>query len=171
MKKSRKEFIIEAHKAACSEWKTKIEKEFPKLFKKEGLQIGKWYKSKRTSCIAFVQEVYSKDFKAYGFDDEMRWTDSCKMWTNDFSSWELATEEEVFDALKKESIKRGIWNVPIIYPDGRTTYLDDLTIYFDLENNWLRSKYGIVFENGVFATSIKSITKEEAEKQLGVKII
>lgn len=35
MKKSRKKFIKEAHEHACSEWKDKIEKEFPKLFTKE----------------------------------------------------------------------------------------------------------------------------------------
>ena len=29
-----KGFIIEAHKAACSEWKQKLEKEFPKVFEK-----------------------------------------------------------------------------------------------------------------------------------------
>lgn len=34
MKKSREEFIIEAHDAACSEWKKRIETEFPKLFEK-----------------------------------------------------------------------------------------------------------------------------------------
>ena len=44
MKQSRKEFIKKAHSAACSKWKTNIEKEFPELFKKDGLEIGKWYK-------------------------------------------------------------------------------------------------------------------------------
>jgi hypothetical protein len=43
MKKSRIEFIKEGHAAACSEWKAKIEKEFPKLFVKEELEVGKWY--------------------------------------------------------------------------------------------------------------------------------
>ena len=37
MKESRKEFIKKAHSAACSEWKENIEKEFPKLFKKDAL--------------------------------------------------------------------------------------------------------------------------------------
>lgn len=32
MKKSRVEFIKEAHAQACSEWKKKIEDEFPKIF-------------------------------------------------------------------------------------------------------------------------------------------
>jgi len=44
MKESRKDFIKKAHKNACSEWKTNIEKEFPKLFKKDALVVGKWYK-------------------------------------------------------------------------------------------------------------------------------
>lgn len=30
-----KEFILEAHKVACNLWKSKIEKEFPKLFPKK----------------------------------------------------------------------------------------------------------------------------------------
>jgi hypothetical protein len=37
MKKSRKDFIKKAHENACSEWKTNIEKEFPKLFKEDAL--------------------------------------------------------------------------------------------------------------------------------------
>ena len=43
MKESRKEFIKKAHSAACSEWKTNIEKEFPKLFKEDALEVGRWY--------------------------------------------------------------------------------------------------------------------------------
>ena len=47
MKTTRKEFIKRAHQSACSEWKEQIEKEFPKLFKKDELVVGKWYKHKR----------------------------------------------------------------------------------------------------------------------------
>ena len=46
MKQSRKDFIKKVHKNACSEWKTKIEKEFPKLFKEEALaEARKRYKN------------------------------------------------------------------------------------------------------------------------------
>ncbi len=34
-----KEFVLEAHKSACGEWKGRIEKEFPELFKTE-LEVG-----------------------------------------------------------------------------------------------------------------------------------
>lgn len=36
-------FIREAHKAACSEWKKKIEKKFPKLFKDKLYEFGDSY--------------------------------------------------------------------------------------------------------------------------------
>jgi len=34
-----KEFVLEAHKAACSDWKKRIEKELPELFTK---RVKRW---------------------------------------------------------------------------------------------------------------------------------
>ena len=41
--KVRKEFIMQAHEAACSEWKKNIEKELPELFPAIKFEVGKWY--------------------------------------------------------------------------------------------------------------------------------
>ena len=66
MKESRKEFIKKAHSAACSEWKENIEKEFPKLFKKEVLtEARKRYKngdvfiSAYSGCELIIQNIDS----------------------------------------------------------------------------------------------------------------
>jgi len=40
MKQSRIQFIKDGHAAACSEWKERIEKEFPKLFVKEQYKMN-----------------------------------------------------------------------------------------------------------------------------------
>ena len=70
MKESRKEFIKKAHSAACSEWKENIEKEFPKLFKKE--EINGWYKDKKEKgwCV-FLENGIMK----HGFDGNGDWFD------------------------------------------------------------------------------------------------
>lgn len=45
-----KEFILEAHKVACSEWKEKLEKKFPDIFD-DGLAIPK-NKIKKAEIVA-----------------------------------------------------------------------------------------------------------------------
>ncbi len=66
-----KEFILEAHKAACEGWKTKIEKKFPSLFKEESV-IGKRYlpndnsyaiclENGECSCVVLSGGIYNKE--------------------------------------------------------------------------------------------------------------
>ncbi len=50
MKQKRKDFIIAAHGAACTNWKEDIEKEFPKLFQKTW-SIGQIFRLKNGSGI------------------------------------------------------------------------------------------------------------------------
>ena len=60
MKKGRKDFIKKAHENACSEWKTKIEKEFPKLFKEGVLaEARKRYKDGDVYKSAFSGSSYT----------------------------------------------------------------------------------------------------------------
>jgi len=97
-----KEFILEAHKSACNEWKLKIEKECPELFETK-LEVGKWYRYKGfKDFLTFVKEDNSR----FGFDILGKWFDYGEKVHNTFG-YILATEEEVKEALIKEAKKRG----------------------------------------------------------------
>lgn len=100
----RKEFVKQAHSASCSEWKRKIEKEVPELFKREFVEEG-WYIA---DCYGKSYLTYfknpSKDLHAeYYFEKN-----------NGFLTGGLfcgierkATEEEVKSALVEEAKRRG----------------------------------------------------------------
>jgi hypothetical protein len=170
MKESRKEFIKEGYKAACSEWKEKIEKEFPKLFKKDTLVVGKWYNGYE-NYLLYLTSVEQRDsykkLNYYGF---------CSEWEKDYianteieNSLKPATDEEVEEALIKEAKNKGIWNVPVIDVYGRERLEAHFVVEF--KHGCLWSKYGRVFYEGNWATPIETITKEQAEKELGKTIL
>jgi len=75
MKKSRKEFIKKAHSAACNEWKKNIEKEFPKLFKKDDLKVGDWVKTVNGAMFC-IQKKEVNMFYGYGFGLFNTWDES-----------------------------------------------------------------------------------------------
>ena len=103
------EFILEAHKEACSTWKARIEKECPELFKNI-LQEGKWYKRTDNKAIFCITGFYEKNFGAYGFNFKGEWAvNKYDFGTIDFDlgTTVLATEQEVKEALINEAKKRG----------------------------------------------------------------
>lgn len=102
MKQQRKEFIKQAHSAACSEWKEKIETEFPKLFKKDELIVGKWYKHDEKAFNALM--VWGDSEYTYGF-----WNGEYKdnLCFRDAFNKVPATDKEVSEALIAEASKRG----------------------------------------------------------------
>lgn len=106
----RNEFILEAHKSACSEWKLKIEKECPELFKSK-LEVGKWYKRKTSNVISFICNPDNGKVKSYGLNNNNFYDDSKRDdhwgYMNEVEGWALATEEEVKEALIKEAKKIG----------------------------------------------------------------
>tara|TARA_R110000772_G_C13310212_1_gene439951 strand:- start:3271 stop:3789 length:519 start_codon:yes stop_codon:yes gene_type:complete len=172
MKDSRKQFIKDGHAAACSEWKTKIEKEFPKLFKETDLVVGNWIKTE--DCLAFVEEFLGNDFKGYGFCDNS-WFESTSDWTSNVKGWTPATDKEVEAALIKEAKRRGFkegvsfkcTQTPRIGKFGKLTYVSGNNGLYSNgteDGEWL-------FRKGEWATIIETITKEEAEKELGKTII
>lgn len=67
MKKSRKEFIKVAHKEACDDWKSKIEKEFPELFK-DDFKVGDYFYS--TSDWPYGADTDNKVFKIRKIDGD-----------------------------------------------------------------------------------------------------
>ena len=171
MKESRKEFIKKAHSAACSDWKENIEKEFPKLFKEDALVVGKWYK-----CEDYLM-VWNDGERTYGFFD------------GQFGEWSfgkdkkneliLATDKEVEEALIKEAKKIGYKNVNIKNLESidnmLSTHHSSVSsdrYYYNVSENALWFMGRLIFWNGKWAEIItETITKEQAEKELGKTIL
>lgn len=86
--------------------KATLNKWFPQAFENE-LEIGKWYNHKEGECLAFVEKLTNDDFIGYGFEYSKKWKNTKGNWTNGYSGWTLATEEEVKTALIAEAKKRG----------------------------------------------------------------
>jgi hypothetical protein len=181
MKKSREEFILRAHKEACSDWKRNIESEFPKLFKKEEFEVGKWYTDNdlETSFLVCITKIKDCEYYGFGFNGSGIWCD------DDDDSWgsiedmvRPATNKEVEEALTKEAKKRYLNGVTIKSDqDGKTYKYNNIVEYWagsDSDflmrcNDSIPGQY--VFYKGKWATIVETITKEEAEKQLGKTIL
>jgi hypothetical protein len=155
MKQQRKEFIIQAHAAACSDWKTKIEKEFPKMFKEDGLIVGKWYKNS-FGGIALYQ---GKDVKTYGLNSSKNWYFN-KGWFTTIKDQIPATDKEVSKALIAEAKKRGYKNgnykcMTVCF--NTLKVVDDFFFKPSTRELWM-GKIGLsnqVFANGIWAEIIE----------------
>ena len=177
MKESRKKFIKKAHSAACREWKENIEKEFPKLFKKDALVVGKWYKSR--SCLF----NYQKHGNVYGFFGDGVWNNG--NWSWDDTIAKPATDKEVEEALIKEAKNRGFKiGVKFIKLSNGVVQTVDGLPYFEYgrvavespKTEWSSVYKGgcsnpSIFDNGKWAEIVETITKEQAEKELGKTIL
>ena len=86
MKKSRIKLIKEIHAESNNVWKEAIKKEFPKIFKKEGFEVGDWVVRKWRDSdfdILRVSEAEGNKYKAdiyirnmkedYSNDDKDDW--------------------------------------------------------------------------------------------------
>jgi hypothetical protein len=185
MKESRKEFIKKAHSAACSEWKENIEKEFPKLFKGDALEVGKWYKLtkdyihlKKGSVFPFIKYQDSLEECAivgHSIFDNSK-TDFFAPFSNTLTP---ATEKEVEEALIKEAKKRGFKD-GVKYKNRLDSFgfINDSCWEFNGKSNYLGqrgnkvNRLHFIFDEGKWAEIIKeTITKEQAEKELGKTIL
>ena len=175
MKESRKEFIKKAHSAACSEWKENIEKEFPKLFKKE--EINGWYKDKKVKgwCV-FLENGIMK----HGFDGNGNWFDchnqNYKLSNSDFKATDKEVEEALIKEAKKRGFKEGVTVDKVNLSDdyNPNNKLKENTINTNelLSHGYLWVSSILIYDNGEWATIIKeTITKEQAEKELGKTIL
>ena len=123
--------------------------ELPKLF-----EVGKWYKYS-TAIIC-----YSGTPQNYGFTFSGKWT--TEFYSNNLSLWTEATEDEVFEALKYEAIKRGFKEGDKISRDWsslKPTLNGNISSYYESLNT-LDVGGWQVFRNGVWATIIKEPTIE-----------
>jgi hypothetical protein len=165
MKESRKEFILDLHSRSDIGWQKKIEREFPKLFKKDALIITGWNKVHgRELALVFMQG----NKRTYGFDASGDWTE---IWCEgiDYTTYLPATDKEVKQALIKEAKRlgfkegvvadlrncgHGVSNAKIIEENYR------------YNGSWLSLDSYIIFEKGKWAEIVgETITKEEAEKE------
>jgi len=146
--------------------KYEMKDEFPSVFKKE-LVVGKWYKYNGALCN--YQGKQNRILRAYGIWN-YKWNDISNCGSS-IDEWTEATDQEVFEALKNESVKR--------YNDGEyvkrfnssSLLRVDSEFKSELKDNDLWYGGGIVFRKGIWATIIPTITKKEAEEILGKKII
>ena len=169
-----KDFILEAHESACSTLKTKIENQFPELFPKVELEIGKWYKNndinyeKSIACVVELDKENKREFMGYGFDcdgDFRPLADDCVWGSN---SWTLATKEEVETALIAEAKRRGFED-GVIYLSPKLkikrTFSGEFNYYSD--NNSLSDKNsGMIFNKGVWAEIISEPIELSLEQRL-----
>jgi len=155
----------------------KVKEWFPEVFEIK-LEAGKWYKDlKDSKSLYFITEVKEDKFYYYGFNcyglfKEKDWylITQCEL--------VLVTDSEVLEALtneaKKIGFKKGVYvNRDMFVINKGTVKItsnDDFNL-FGVNNCSLQLGGNCIFENGIWATLVKTYTKEEAEKMLNAKII
>jgi len=149
-------FIKEAYESACPTWKDKLKEKFPNAFKSE-LEVNRWYWLILDSKHDLIYVKSIEDFKVnyYGFFNG-KWENGD--WANVNNNFKLATEQEVFEALKNEANKRG-------FKEGNYKCLDlpnytekAIDSYFYDEGKLFKGKpnsANVVFDNGTWAEIIK----------------
>ena len=173
-----KKLVLKYHADACDTFKKRIEKDFPKLFEKKELELNKWYKSTyHEDILIYPTESIRGHLYGYGFYNYDDWVVYRKGNTgclcNDVSSKYLipATNKEVETALINEAKKRGFKEgvcIDYIYGTGNWSCFTGFMRLYD--GMLIDNVSAVIFKDGEWAT-IETITKEEAEKQLGKKII
>ena len=164
------EQIKEAHNAACSQWKQKIEQWFPECFK-QNFELNKWYKDGKT--LVFINKPLEQSgVIGYGFFSHGIWTNDW-YYKHGLDKFRLATTEEVESMLIKEAEKRGYkeGDIVISAKDGNKYSLNYHPFIF--EYGELRLGGICIMSNGKWATIVetpKEMTLEEIEKQLGHKV-
>jgi len=161
MKPKQIKLIKSLYKSADYERKEKIKECFPEVFE---LPSTGWLKNKFTSSIYFRTGLSS----GYGFLATFRtWVDSFSEKNFDTcpGDWQPATKEEVETALIEEAKRRGVWDCPMVDINGvawRKGFLKYNELFL-FKGNKLWSQYGLVFDNGKWATPIEEETPNEKE--------
>jgi hypothetical protein len=181
MKESRKDFIKQAHEAACSQWKKNIEEEFPELFKQDALVVGDWYITKEVNDFKWRSDVFPIDRiigqKVWSYNN-LSFEDGKDGYFDNHSRFlELhrkATDKEVEEALIKEAkkigFKEGVHFIDVV--DGELEVVDGDGYKYYPNTDILTLNSDHIYRNGKWAEIItETITKEQAEKELGKTII
>ena len=162
--------------------KYKMKDEFPEVFKVK-LEVGKWYKRPHGKALFFiVGDPKITPFEVYGFDMEGNWMNLEKART--FPDYEIeATEQEVFEALKNEAVRRRFGQIGIYFNsldnDKCISDIEGFDFWNLEERDSDENKYniavckygGVIFRQGIWAEIIPTLTKKEAEEKLNCKIV
>ena len=179
-----KKFIKDAYEGKygtmCQDWKNTILEHYPEFGKK--LEVGKWYRSTNyDDVIIMVCEPDGNKVKSYGFSDG-GWFDHRNKKDHwgymDETDWRKATPKEVEEQLIEEAKKRGL-DKNVFKPIRKTAQPKILNIdtwsYKQERDELFTADKGnggcVVYSKGKWAEIIKTMTKEEAEKKLGCKIV
>lgn len=172
-----KEFILEAHKDACSTWKAKIEAQFPELFTE--LEVGKWYTPLNEYdgiALVCVQNPNNTNNFGYGFDFLGNWIDKGYI-VSKGQKTRLATDEEVETALIAEAKRRGFNNTTMItqtFDENQKMcigFWDESSVKF--ERNKLFAKGVRIFDNGKWAEIISEpieVTLQQIAEKFNVNV-
>jgi hypothetical protein len=170
MKDSRKDFIKNLHSEVSSGFKTVIEKEFPKLFKKDDLEVGKWYTDDLDQgFLVFITKIKGDKYYGFGFNGSGKWSEGGNgSWgsiSNDIDR--LATDKEVEKAHIKEAKKRGL--KPLNHRCIRDGLIWNDNIggkyEFEANENTLYIGASCAFQDGKWSEIVEeTITKEQAQE-------
>lgn len=159
-----------------------IEEWFPEVFESQvkELKIGTWYNY--NNAIVNYQGTVNSLLQGYGIRlGEESWIRLGNMGRSP-EEWKEASKKEVLKALKNEAVKRGFVKGGFVKDNGlhdsckQNELLEEPIFDLDEEEFWIKNvgelNYNcLIFEYGIWAEVIETITLEEAEKQLGKKII
>ena len=174
MKPKQKQLIKELYKEALYTKKELIKEAFPEVFVKKYEDVSGFDEIFSNIIYAFSPEMFElpetgwvkyitgamifRTAKKCGYG-----IDACGDWQtfNNWSfvsepyNWHPATREEVEEMLIKEGKRRGLLGCPIITVSGLLQKNPSYNNPFYLSDNRLFSEYGLVFDNGKWATPIE----------------
>jgi len=169
-----KEFILEAHNAACPTWKRKLEEQFPSVFVKDDLEVGKWYKKPTFGKLLFL---FSGEFSKtdcnihpnYGFDYDGSFSNTIGVYKTEIEQYIPATPEEVETALINEAKKRGFkkgLRVNCLSGLSNFKISEKPCFVFNFEYNHLYYGGIKIFKNGKWAEIIEQPTEMTLEQRV-----
>lgn len=154
---SKEEIIIKLH-----EW-----------FGVDKLESGKWFKANGATFNFSGKFDEDGDPLGFGFLPSGRWSELDHVGWPINDDLRLATEKDVKELLVNEAISRGFVEDAIFKSTNGVSFVfRDFSFSDILQDHYVwNSGSGMIFDNGIWAKVVKTITKKEAEKQLGKIII
>ena len=151
----------------------KLLQEFvPEAFKTE-LEVGRWYRLKGNPEILALYDCFKHHRPyAYIFNENGNYEYRVEFSLFELPTyWELATEEEVREALINEAKKRGFNNIGNLkikntfggISNGFVTLTNNF--YYDYKGNTLRLDGALIFNNGVWAEIIEEPKETEPTEE------
>jgi len=156
----------------------KLKQWFPDVFEnKLPIDFTGWCKTKTIENNKYLV-YFENGCPKYGFNGLGKWFHKEKHESVISEDEYESTEQEVFEALKNESVKmgfkEGVYYKNASREEGKICKLKgcDFKIGFSGRNNFYeKNSEGIIFESGTWAEIIPTLTKKEAEEKLNCKIV